>query len=112
MCKVGDFCTPLLPNWMENGTYSGTEEVLGRDCQVWYENGEVAVDYWMETSSGVPCRYYETSPIGDHPIFYKNITFDEDTYSTEPIPDSVFEVPEYCYNDCPNPPILPQYSRN
>merc|ERR1712126_113697 len=103
MCPPGAFCTPLLPNWIENGTYGGTEVVEGKECQVWYEDGQVAEDYWMETDAGIPCRYYETSPLGDHPIFYKNITFDQETYSTEPIPDSVFEVPDYCNQDCPNP---------
>ena len=107
MCAVGYFCSPIKPDWIENGIYKGTEQILGRECNVWYEDGSFSGNYWMETADGEPCRFWETSPLGDSPTSFKNITYDPDTYSTEPIPDSVFDVPEYCYKDCKDTPFPP-----
>ena len=105
MCAVGAFCSPMKPDWIENGLYVGVEEVEGRECDVWYADGSFSGNYWLEDKDGVPCRYADTTPIGDHPTKFDNLTFYADTFSTEPIPDSVFEIPDYCYKDCEN--IIP-----
>merc|ERR1712241_548636 len=106
VCPVGVGCTPLNPSWLQNSTYEGTEIIEGTECQVYYQEGAVAKDYWMETVEGTPCRYYESLP-KDFPLVFHNITFFPETYSTEAIPDYIFDVPDYCYQDCPKPCIPP-----
>ena len=103
MCAPGAFCSPMLPDWIEDGIFVGVEEIDGRQCDVWYKDGSFSGNYWMEDKDGVPCRFSETTPLGDNPTSFKNMTMVGDTFSTDPIPDSVFEVPEYCYKDCENP---------
>ena len=102
LCAPGIGCSPLRPDWIVNGTYEGIENVEGRDCSVYHEKGAVAQDYWMETMDERPCRYFESLP-DENPYFFHNLTFYPDTYSTEPIDDKVFEVPDYCYKDCRHP---------
>lgn len=102
MCGVGTFCSPMKPDWIEDGVYVGVEEIEGRECDVWYKDGSFSGNYWMEDKEGVPCRFAETSPIGDNPTSGKNMTMYAESFSTEPIPDSVFEIPDYCYKDCEN----------
>jgi hypothetical protein len=103
MCAVGSFCSPMKPDWIEDGLYVGVEEIEGRECDVWYKDGSFSGNYWMEDKEGVPCRFADTTPIGDNPTSFDNITFFAESFSTEPIPDSVFEIPEYCFKDCENP---------
>ena len=103
MCAPGAFCSPMLPDWIEDGVYVGVEEIEGRECDVWYKDGSFSGNYWMEDKDGVFCRFSETTPLGDNPTSFKNMTFFADTFSTDPIPDSVFEIPDYCFKDCENP---------
>merc|ERR1712130_809010 len=103
LCIKNIGCTPLKPNWIQNGTFIGTEQIEGRTCFVYTELGAVARDYWIQTLDGSPCRYYETFPQQVDPVIFHNMTFFPATYSTKPIDDSIFAIPEYCNKDCPNP---------
>ena len=104
-CKKGDGCTPLKPNWIEDGSYEGNEIIQGRDCLVYSKKGAEAQDYWMETEDGSPCRYYEVFTFLLTLNAYHNMTFDYRSYSLEPIADEIFDVPKYCEQDCPNPHV-------
>ena len=108
-CEPGMFCTVLFPYWMENATYMGTEMVNDVECQSYAIEG-FQTNYWMQTNDGVPCRYSMPLPTDKFPVIHDNKTYVRDTWSLEPIPDSVFEVPEYCETPCPNPlcpPVCP-----
>ena len=107
LCAVGIGCAPLRPDWMANGTLQGTEDVQGKQCKVYHEQGAVAQDYWMDTMDDRPCRYYESLP-EENPYFFHNLTFYPETYSVETIDDFIFDIPDYCYRDCPNPYTPPE----
>ena len=102
LCAAGIGCTPLKPDWLLNVTMEGTEQVEDRECKVYHVQGAVAQDYWMDTMDDIPCRYYESLP-EEHPIFFHNLTFYPETYTTDPIDEAIFDIPDYCYKDCPNP---------
>lgn len=102
LCAPGIGCTPLIPNWIVNASMEGVEKVEGKDCKIYHEEGAVAQDYWFETLDKKPCRYFEKIP-KVNPTFFHNLTFYPETYSLDDLDDSIFDVPEYCYKDCPNP---------
>ena len=80
----------------------GTEQVRGEEFKVYHVQGAVAQDYWMDTMDDIPCRYYESLP-EENPFFFHNLTFYPETYTTDPIDEEIFDIPDYCYQDCPNP---------
>ena len=112
LCEKGIGCSPLLPDWIADGKPLGAEQVGGSECRGFVKRGAVADDYWFDTADDphVPCRYYEVLDFG-YVVFYHNLTFDQASYSTAPIPDSVFDVPDYCNKMCPHPfPYSPHSS--
>ncbi|XP_066910701.1 uncharacterized protein [Clytia hemisphaerica] len=102
LCLPGIGCSPLRFDWIANATMQGTEEVEGKECKKYYEEGAVAHDYWFETIDKKPCRYFEQIP-KQNPFIFHNLTFFPDTYSEDVLDDSIFMVPEYCHRDCPHP---------
>ncbi|KAL8590871.1 hypothetical protein ACOMHN_038882 [Nucella lapillus] len=103
LCKKGQGCTVLKPDWLSGGRLVETRDIWGRRCAGWAKQGAVAAaDTWYQDQQGVPCRYHE---VIQHVVH--NLTFVPDTYSTRPTPPSVFQVPGYCQKDCPNPYFPP-----
>ena len=105
-CEPGLFCTVLRPDWMINATFVGTEVVEESECNV-YSIAGFQTNYWAQTEDGVPCRYWISLPNDDFPIVHDNKTYNQGSFSLDPIPDSVFEIPEYCDRPCPNPACPP-----
>jgi hypothetical protein len=102
LCTAGIGCSPLLPDWIQDGRLVGREDIGGHSCTQYFKRGAVADDYWYETEAGMPCRYHEVLQFGSSTT-YHNLTFDQSTYSTSAIDDSIFEVPSYCGKMCPHP---------
>lgn len=94
-CDSAHGCGILRPNWLENATYLGTENILGQDFYKWSKLDGSDPDYYYATTDAnrIPRRLDES---GEHLLDYLM-----NTYSTNPIPDSVFELPSYVKGDCP-----------
>ena len=105
-CEPGIFCSVLRPDWMINGTFIGTEVVEGSECNVYSIPGG-QTNYWMQRDDGTPCRYYVNIPTDNLPLMHWNKTYDQNSWSLDPIPDSIFDVPEYCETPCPSPKCPP-----
>eukprot|EP01084_Bolivina_argentea_P277674 474155_1 len=54
-CPVGVYCTVIKPTWMQNGTYDGTKNMNGRQCDEWQIQGD-QMNYWSQDSKAVPCE--------------------------------------------------------
>lgn len=61
-------------------------------------------DQWSEDADGVPCNYVDQFAWWAKDFQGHNLTFDPSSYSTEPEPDSVFNVTDGldCSKTCPN----------
>ncbi|CAH1266305.1 Hypp3338 [Branchiostoma lanceolatum] len=100
-CGVAEGCTVLKPTWMAGAKYLGTENINGTACQGWETDGAAATDRWYQATDGTPCQYSETIKFWPHSSH--NITFDMSSFSLDPIPTSVFDIPGYCDRKCPYP---------
>lgn len=99
-CNVTDHCGIINRDWLvENSTYAGQEEVAGETCDGWVkEGGEKNYYYARAANPQLPCMYYEGYPI--LPFTKNTWLYDTDSYSTDPIEASVFDVPDGCEDMC------------
>lgn len=111
LCTVGAYCTVLEPNWLQDASYFGLNNVTLIDgnveiCNEWGEQGAVAFDYWLQQGlandkTAVPCEYWED--IYDHGHFIHTIKFDMNSYVIGPPNQTIFQLPDYCNQMCQNP---------
>merc|ERR1712113_872408 len=105
LCTPAEGCSFLRPDWLTFGNFTPIPQtrvlVDGAECSGWGRPGAVtSVDAWLTTDDGTPCLYFERFVFGEA-IFYHNVTFYRDTYSTAPISNEVWKLPESCSTKCP-----------
>jgi len=100
LCGTKQGCSVLRPDWLKTGgQIIGVETISNRRCAGWAKHGFIApADTYYADENGVPCRYHEVV-VG----ILHNITFVTSSFSTDPIDQSVFAVPQYCTKKCRRP---------
>eukprot|EP00931_Biecheleriopsis_adriatica_P069773 TRINITY_DN43582_c0_g1_i1.p1 TRINITY_DN43582_c0_g1~~TRINITY_DN43582_c0_g1_i1.p1 ORF type:complete len:255 (+),score=24.20 TRINITY_DN43582_c0_g1_i1:28-765(+) len=105
LCSTADGCGMLRPDFLTHGGFIPVPQpaavIDGATCIGWGRPGAVtSIDSWFVTEDGTPCEYFERIP-SEHGVFMHNLTFKRDTYSTAPIDEEVFALPDSCSKLCP-----------
>ena len=94
-CDSAHGCGVLRPDWLNQATYIGTETLLGQDFDKWSKpDGGIMDYYWATTDSKQIPRRVDQGGSREYDYLMN-------TYSTDPIRESVFELPSYVSGDCP-----------
>lgn len=85
-CDSTHGCAPPPRDWLKNFKYAGKEDISGETFNKFVDTG---MAYWATTDSWqIPRKIAQN--IGIFNDFIMN------TYSEEPIDDSIFALPSYC----------------
>lgn len=107
MCGSDEGCTPLIPTWLSNNTYTnfGIDDLgCNEFCVPGASAAEDCLSYPIGTAvpqPNVPCKYSETFTFGTTTILH-NLTFRRDTFVPGPPPSSVFKIRDECGKPCRN----------
>eukprot|EP00466_Bigelowiella_natans_P017244 jgi/Bigna1/90569/estExt_fgenesh1_pg.C_730077 len=89
-CKKMDFPVGILmPNWLENATFLGTEQVDGYSCNVWTK-ADGFITYWEDIATTKPVKWIFGSGMEEHVMKW---------VINETLPDEQWEIPSYCSQD-------------
>ena len=91
-CTSAQGCGIVSPDWMSNATYEGQVEYNGFSTYKWNAKG-LQPNYYYETVDG-------SVPVALDQVPDDNQDFDPASFSTDPIDDSLFQLPEYCSGSC------------
>lgn len=91
----------VSPDWVQNGTYLGTDEILGQSC---YHYQQVTLhllfdhkihEYWLlESNPQITCRFGFPS----HP--FQDMYFQTWSFVEAPLPSWIFDLPSNCKPSC------------
>ncbi|EFC42443.1 predicted protein [Naegleria gruberi] len=90
-CTAENGCGVLKTNWLFNSTYIGQTTYNGYPVHQWDKKGLQNNYYYEMIANNVPVA------IDQQPNDL--MVFDPKSYSTTPLPDSLFAVPSYCTDD-------------
>lgn len=100
LCSDSTGCSPLIPAWLANSTYTGNTE---DGCSEFCEQGAEAMDCmsFPPTGSMPPCKYMETFSMGAQGTIYHNLSFIRSTYLPGPPDSTLFALRPECSKTCP-----------
>eukprot|EP00465_Bigelowiella_longifila_P000191 CAMPEP_0185251418 /NCGR_PEP_ID=MMETSP1359-20130426/830_1 /TAXON_ID=552665 /ORGANISM="Bigelowiella longifila, Strain CCMP242" /LENGTH=217 /DNA_ID=CAMNT_0027833319 /DNA_START=22 /DNA_END=675 /DNA_ORIENTATION=+ len=89
-CKKMEFPVGILiPNWLDNATFLGTEQVDGYPCNVWTK-ADGFITYWEDIATTKPVKWTFGSGMEEHVMKW---------VINETLPDEQWEIPSYCSQD-------------
>lgn len=94
-CDAAHGCGILKRDWLKNAKFAGKEDISGQTFNKFVDAAE-QIDYWATTDSAqIPRKLIEGGKLTKDWIM--------NTYSEDPIADSIFALPDYCSpsNLCP-----------
>jgi len=96
-CTAADDCLALQPDWVSSqGVYQGSvqfDPYSSATCDQWLVVGGQNNYWYQDTENGTPCELNN----GEFEVFL----YDQTTFSTNPIPPAVFNIPSGCTQQCP-----------
>lgn len=94
-CDASHGCGILRRDWLNEAKYEGVEVLSGEAFDKWSKPDGPDLDYYYASTDSlqIPRRLNEADT---HIVEYMM-----NTYTTSPIADSVFVVPDYVTGDCP-----------
>jgi hypothetical protein len=103
-CDASKGCGILSPSWVDGAEFIGFVEYQNQNASKWDKKGLQSNFYYQTVDKNLPAG------VDQVPNDY--MSFQLNTYSTDPIPDSIFTVPDYCRDSCPTISICSVLNRH